>query len=222
MSTLALSGWATPADSVAKAIAPEAASFDYSAHANIEQAINALKEFHDVEHIIGWSLGGQLALHAIASGALNPARLTLISTPFQFVQGGAVKQAMDRFTFDTFRTNYLADPERTATRFNSLVAKGDGQMREVMSKLDLHTDVTDTGRWLPWLDVLDRNPVSMLALASAPATTIIHGTQDTIVPVAQAQLLAEALPNARVELWEGVAHAPHLHDAARLMERSAA
>lgn len=51
-----------------------------------------------------------------------------------------------------------------------------------------------------------------------PHATIIHGMADTIVPVAQATLLAEALPNARVELWDGVAHAPHLHDRARFIE----
>lgn len=220
MSTLTLSGWGTPADSVAAAVAPGAAVFDYSAHATMAQALGGLRAFHDAEHVMGWSLGGQLALHAIAAGVLRPKRLTLIATPYQFVKDANVTEAMDRFTFDTFRANYQTDPERTATRFNGLVAKGDRQMRAVMSRLALHERVEDTARWLPWLDTLDHAPVSSLQMLGAPQTTIIHGAQDAIVPVAQAQLLAQALPHARVEIWEGVAHAPHLHDADRL--RSAA
>lgn len=222
MSVLTLSGWGTPADSVANALGAGAAVFDYSNYASLEESLAGLKKFRDAEHVIGWSLGGQLALHALAAGAINPARLTLIATPFQFVRGGAVTQGMDRFTFDTFRSNYAVDPARTATRFNGLVAKGDRQMRAIMSRLDLHPEVEDTGRWMPWLDALDHQPASALALKSAPRTTIIHGAEDTIVPVAQAQLLAQLLPGAEVKIWEGVAHAPHLHDAARLMEQSAA
>lgn len=222
MSILTLSGWGTPADAVANTIAPDAIRFDYSDYADLDEAMEALRTFQGIDHVIGWSLGGQLALHALAAGALNPSKLTLIATPFQFVKGGSVQQGMDRFTFDTFRENYTQAPERTATRFNGLVAKGDRQMRAVMSKLDLHAQVTDTNRWLPWLDSLDHDSVAKLALHGMPPTTIIHGSEDGIVPVAQAQLLASALPDARVEIWEGVAHAPHLHDAARLMERSAA
>lgn len=225
MKTLMLSGWGQPADAMAH-VAPDAATFDYSVYATTEQAVEALHLFRDAEHIVGWSLGGQLALHAIAAGALHPRRLTLIGVPFQFVKGGAVDHGMDRFTFDTFRSNYATDPERTATRFHSLLAKGDREARSVMQGLSNHPEIANAARWLPWLDALDRQPPSMLALRIAPATTIIHGSQDAIVPVAQAHMLAAALPDARVDIWDGAAHAPHLHDSARLrsamQQRSAA
>ena len=226
MKTLTLSGWGQPSDALAN-IAPGAAVFDYSAYADTGQATQALRAFVDAEHVIGWSLGGQLALHAIAAGALQPRRLTLIGVPFQFVKNDVVVQAMDRFTFDTFRNNYATAPERTATRFHSLLAKGDREARAVMQGLSNHPEIANATRWLPWLDVLDHQPLSMLAMDAAPATTIIHGSQDAIVPVAQAHMLAAALPGARVDIWEGAAHAPHLHDGARLQaamqqQRSAA
>lgn len=219
MNILTLSGWGQPANAL-QAVVPESRTFDYSSYADSRAAIAALQSLPPPEHVIAWSLGGQLALHAIAAGALTPARLTLIGVPFQFVQGGAVHQAMDRFTFDTFRGNYAADPERTATRFHGLLAKGDRNPRGIMQGLKNHPAIADAARWLPWLDALDHEPVSGLSLTAVPATTIIHGAEDAIVPVAQAQLLAQALPHARVEIWEGVAHAPHLHDANRV--RSAA
>lgn len=227
MSTLTLSGWATPADAVAKAIAPDAATFDYSDYPSAEASFEGLRQFRDVEHIIGWSTGGQLALRAIADGVFRPARVTLIGVPFQFVQSADLKAAMDPFTFTTFRENYIEQPERTASRFQALVAKGDSLFKQVVGKLHLHHEVTETERWLPWLDELGTASLAGLDLSMIPQVTIIHGTADTVVPVAQSALLAKAIPNATLQQWEGVAHAPHLHDSARLMaalsaQRSAA
>jgi len=215
---LTLSGWAQPSDAVARAIAPEAAWFDYSAYPNAAASFEALHTFREHEHVIGWSMGGQLALRAIAAGVLRPRKLTLIAAPYQFVRTPSLAQAMDTLTFTTFRENYVTDPERTAGRFHALVAKGDARFREVMSGLSHHAQVLDTGRWLPWLDDLGATSLAGLDLTAVPETSIIHGTHDAIVPIAQAQLLADAIPSARIERWEGVAHAPHLHDATRLRE----
>lgn len=217
MNTLTLSGWATPADSLAKAIAPDAATFDYSDYASAEESFEGLRRFADVEHIIGWSMGGQLALRATAAGVLRPKRLTLIGVPFQFVQSADVTAAMDPFTFATFRENYIAEPERTASRFHALVANGDKLFKHVASKMHLHHEAAQTRRWLPWFDDLGQATLAGMDLSMVPATTIIHGTEDTIVPVAQAEMIARALPNATVQQWEGVAHAPHLHDSDRFI-----
>lgn len=222
MSVLTLSGWATPADAIAKALAPGAATFDYSNYSSVEASFKGLAQFHDVEHVIGWSMGGQLALRAIANGIIKPRRLTLISVSYQFRQSPEVKAAMDTLTYTTFRDNYARDPERTAARFKALTAKGDSKFKKVMDQLDLHADVTDTNRWLPWLDDLGHTSLAALDLSKVPHTTLIHGTEDAIVPVAQSRLLAERLPNVWLEEWEGVAHAPHLHDAERLKEAMAA
>ena len=217
MNTLTLSGWATPADALAKAIAPEAATFDYSDYASASASFKGLKKFADAEHVIGWSMGGQLALRAIAAGVLRPKRLTLIGVPYQFVQSAAVTAAMDPFTFATFRENYIAQPERTASRFHALVAKGDRLFKDVASKIHLHHAAAQTDRWLPWFDDLGATTLAGVDFSAIRCATIIHGTADTIVPVAQATLLANALPNARLQQWEGVAHAPHLHDPARFI-----
>ena len=216
MSTLILSGWAQPADALAH-LAPAAMTFDYSDYANAEAAIEALRKLRPT-HIVGWSMGGQLALRAMAAGALMPKHLTLIAAPHRFVG----EQGMGAETFRLFRESYANDPARTKTRFHGLIAKGDLAFRQVMELLGHHPKVEEVARWLPWLDDLAAHELNTAALANLPPTLIIHGMNDQIVPHAQGAQLARLLPNAQLNSWAEVGHAPHVHDAARLRAEIAA
>ncbi|MES2984805.1 MAG: alpha/beta hydrolase [Pseudomonadota bacterium] len=217
MRTLMLSGWAQPVDALGE-IAPGAATFDYSAYGSPEASFAGLAALRDVEHLIGWSMGGQLALRAIAAGILAPKHLTLIGAPYRFV--GA--DGMGAETFALFRASYEADPARTKTRFHGLVAKGHTDAKRVMGALSHHPQVEETARWLPWLDALAGYDMRDADLAKAPRTLIIHGMNDAIVPHAQAARLAALLPDATVLDWPETGHAPHLEDAAQLRAHVAA
>lgn len=214
MSSLILSGWTQPADAL-RGLDEHAETFDYSDYARPEASFAGLEKFKHTKHVIAWSMGGQLALKAIAHGVLAPEHLTLIGAPFQFVSDDKIK-GMDQLTFDQFRANYAANPTRTKTRFHGLVAKGDRDFSRVLGLLGHHPTVEDTTRWLPWLDHLAAFKLADLTLAHAPPTLIIHGMNDAIVPHAQAEMLARKLPHATVSVWPEVGHAPHVHDAARL------
>lgn len=215
MTTLLLSGWAQPADALSH-LAENAVLFDYSDYPSPDAAIDALSTLKP-KHIIGWSLGGNLALRAIGAGALKPEHLTLIGAPMRFVG----EHGMGPETFHLFRESYASDPTRTKGRFHALIAKGDLAARQVMELLGHHPKVEEISRWLPWLDDLGNHAISAEMLASVPPTLIIQGMNDAIVPYAQSELLARALPNAQLNRWEGVGHAPHLHDAARLRQEIA-
>jgi len=218
MHRLTLSGWTQPADALLP-LAPGAAVFDYSEYASPEASFSALAQFKHAEHVIAWSMGGQLALRAIAAGVLAPRRLTLIAAPWQFVTR---RDGMDPTTFEQFRANYAQNPARTKTRFHALVAKGDRYLQRVMAELTHHHAVEDTPRWLPWLDELGRASLEGLDFSRVPPTLIVHGAEDAIVPVAQGEKLAALLPNATLRRWEGAGHAPHVHDLARLRAEIAA
>lgn len=219
MSTLLLSGWTQPADALLP-VAEDGVLFDYSDYPSPLAAIEALRAVKP-RQVVAWSMGGQLALRAIAAGALAPEHLTLLAAPVQFV-GDVTLAGMDPTTYQLFRHSYVSDPARTKARFHGLVAKGDRQMRQVMEQLRHHPQVEDVARWLPWLEDLAAQRLDVSALASAPPTLIIHGMNDAIVPLAQSEYLARHLPQATLHRWADVAHAPHLHDAARLRAEIAA
>ena len=213
MSTLILSGWTQSAEPIA-ALSPGARVFDYSDFTSIERCFPGLAQFRETKHVIAWSMGGQLALRAIAIGALAPKHLTLIATPYRFVG----EDGMGAETFRLFRESYAKDAPRTKTRFHALVGKGDAKQSEVMRKLVHHEDVENTNRWLPWLDALGLNDATTEPLAKTPTTLIIHGMNDQIVPHAQGEFLARYLPKATLSSWADAGHAPHVHDGALMME----
>lgn len=217
MKTLLLSGWAQPAGALAH-LAPEADTYDYTQHRTAEDAIVALQQFKGHDAVIGWSLGGQLALRAIAAGMLAPKRLTLIAAPAKFVG----ENGMGAETFTLFRESYAKDPARTKDRFRGLIAKDDARARTVMTALEDHPQVEDTSRFLPWLDALERFDVTTLDLSRAPRTLILHGMNDRIVPYVQGEILAERLPHAVLRGMAGVGHAPHLSEPERVREEIAA
>lgn len=210
MTTLLLSGWTQPTDALAH-LADDAVLFDYSDYATPDEAIEAMRKIKPT-HAVGWSMGGQLALRAMTAGAIAPKHLTLIAAPQRFV--GA--HGMGQETFHLFRESYATDPARTKMRFNGLIAKGDARMREVMEMLGHHPKVEDVARWLGWLDDLGRYEFPHATLASAVPILIIHGMNDHIVPHAQGEQLARQLPNATLNSWANVGHAPHVHDVVRV------
>lgn len=214
MKSILLSGWAQPADALAH-LAPDAKLFDYSDYASANEAIEALSVQNPAQ-VIAWSLGGQLALRAIASGGLRLKHLTLIGAPMQFVSDATLK-GMDATTYQLFRDSYANDPIRTKARLHALIAKDDREMKRVMAMLSHHEKVDEVAHWLPWLEDLAAHRLDISALASAPPMLIIHGMNDAIVPFAQGEALAKALPNAELSAWAEVGHAPHMHDAGRLI-----
>lgn len=215
MNILTLSGWTQPADALSTLV-PGAGSFDYSDHAGPGEAIKALAACRDVPLVIGWSTGGWLAMQAIAAGVLAPRSLLLLASPYQFVNDEGFSDGMGPQTFRQFRQNYDEDPERTASRFHGLVAKGDSDMRGIMARLSHHPDMLDTARWLPWLDALASRNLEDIRL-DTPNITLLHGENDAIVPVAQSAHLAARHPQMRRELWQSTCHAPHLHDTERFV-----
>lgn len=218
MKILTLSGWAQPGDALARSLSlHHAGIFDYSDYPDVSTSFEGLRAFADVESVVAWSMGGQLALRAIAAGILRPRHLTLIAAPYQFVRNADFSEAMDPVTYRRFRDNYASDPARTKNRFHALVAKGDAEMKRVLPLLDHHPEVENTARWLPWLEELAAYSLHAADLAAIPPTLLVHGTEDAIVPLAQSEVLAQRLPDATLVRWEGVAHAPHLRDAMRLL-----
>lgn len=218
MSVMTLSGWGQPHDSLAS-IAPEGTHVDY-AHHRLEDALAHIAQVgKDKQTVIGWSLGGQLAVRAIAAGLLRPQKLVLIAAPFQFVVSEEKKLGMKRDLYQKFRDNYARNPERTLSKAWELVLKDDAKhepMRQQIAKHDPQTVLAKD--WLYWLDALEGFSCEGLSFDAFPPTLIIHGEKDAVVEHEQHAHFAQKLPVARVLSLSECGHAPHWHAADAVRE----
>ncbi len=214
---LTLSGWTQPSDAIASLLPVAAEAFDYSVHAPVEDALAALGNYRDVPHVIGWSMGAQLAMLAVMHGVLKPKKLTLIAPPVQFVQSEHFKHAMEEEIFRLFHDQYVSDTERLSSRFHGLIAKNDARRKQVMAMLAHHPHLHEITRWQPWLAHLGRSSLMHAAFERLPDTQIIHGTRDAIVPVEQSAYITQRAHHIKRYLWQDAAHAPHLHDHERFV-----
>jgi len=215
MRTVTLAGWGQPHDALS-ALALGSTAIDYSHASNASEAIRMIASLaSDAECIIGWSLGGQLAVRAIAEGAIKPQQLVLLATPYQFVDD----HALGRETFAKFYSNYKNNPQLTLHKAWELIHYQDAQAPYIRDQLALfdHNAVLKKD-WLRWLDLLEHFSCDSLDFAHFPRTLLVHGTKDKVVAPEQSKRMAARIKNARLELWEGCGHAAHLHDAARLQK----
>ncbi len=213
MNTLTLSGWTQPSDALARRM-PGSTWFDYSDYPSAEASFEGLQQFADMPYIVGWSMGGQLALRAIAAGILKPRHLTLIASPWQFVSD----YGMGGRTFELFRDTYAKDAAAHKERFHALIAKGDKHEQRILGELEHHEDVENTARWLPWLQELASYSFDKDKHLYLPPTLLIQGENDTIVRLPQALKFQKELPQITLSRWADTGHAPHISDPQRLRQ----
>ncbi len=203
MRTVTLSGWGQPHDALKEA-AEGATHLDYAHAANVDEVFRMLAA-QEPERVIGWSLGGQLAVRAIAAGAIAPKELVLIATPFQF-KGSA-----------EFEQNFAKNPARTLLKAWSLIHYEDTRSVYIADTLRaFDKDAVLKKDWLRWLRILMDFSCEGLDFSRFPKTILLHGDKDKVVDVAQSGLFLKQILHAKRMIWEGCGHAPHFHDATKL------
>lgn len=200
--TIAFSGWGQP-PTAPRSVIFDASPIDYMRYSSIEALFSSLPVM-ECDTLIGWSLGGQLAIRAVANGIIQPKRLLLISTPFHFSHPDA----------DIFYQAVETQPELALKRFRLMIAEGDSNQKAVIRELGIATPPPPTLTY--WLKELYNFNCNTIDYTSFPPTLIIHGEQDHIVPVAQAEELASQFPHSKLVIFSHAAHAPHLHDSKKI------
>ena len=216
-----LSGWGQPHDAL-ESLVPSTASYithiDYAKCTNIGDALLYIAEkAAGSDMLVGWSLGGQMALRAIATGLLAPARLVLIAAPFQFVKSPSLPIGMPKDLFEKFKQNYAKNPANTLQKAWQLIAKDDSNAENIRNQLLLHDKEEVLAKnWAMWLEILENYTCADLYTGAMPPTLLIHGDRDSVIFPEQSTHLANLLPQARIEIFNACGHAPHWHDPKRV------
>ena len=173
----------------------------------------------DAVHVCGASMGGMIA-QELALADDRVASLTLLCTS---PGGEDAAQTPAEVQEHIFSAPEDADP-RERIRYLMEPAVSDGfyerepELVERIVDWRLAGDATPAGREAQAAAVAAFDASDRLGDLSVP-TLILHGIEDRVLPVENADLLAELLPHAEVELFEGGPHLFFVEERERVNDR---
>ncbi|HKA42263.1 MAG TPA: pimeloyl-ACP methyl ester esterase BioH [Burkholderiales bacterium] len=163
--------------------------------------------------VVGWSLGGLVALAWARAAPQQAMRLALIAATPCFTQRADWPQAVEADVLTTFARDLARNRRRTLQRFASLQARGDSKAAEVTRRLRAALaagDEADAGALDGGLEILLETDLRQELASITQQALVVHGDRDELVPLAAAGYLARRLPAARLVVLHGAAHAPFL------------
>jgi pimeloyl-[acyl-carrier protein] methyl ester esterase len=164
-------------------------------------------------NLVGWSLGGMVALALAARHSDKVARLVLVGTSPAFAARADWPHGMASAVLGEFARSLAEDHRATLLRFLSLQARGGDAARAVVAHLrermqaqaDPDPEVLAAGlELLRTVDLRDQ-----VERVRCPCL-VVHGAYDMLCAPAAGSWLAGHLPDARLAVHERASHAPFL------------
>ena len=161
--------------------------------------------------VCGWSLGGQVALTWARKARTQITRLALLATTPSFVKRPDWPHGVAPEVLAEFAASLGSDHAGTVRRFFALQSMGDAGAREVVANVrkSVLAEAPPTLDALAGgLEILGGSDLRAALPEVTQPVLLVHGDRDRLVPVASGEYLAATLPDARLEVLSGVAHAP--------------
>ncbi|WKX13299.1 alpha/beta fold hydrolase [Streptomyces sp. NL15-2K] len=169
---------------------------------------------------VGWSLGATTLLSYLdLFGSDRIRKICLIgSSPSPVNRAGWTNGIGDVAAGDALRTALEQDfatvaPAAMRQWFHRLPPEGEFHM---LAKETLKTAPAEGAAAALW-DGLNQNMFDLLPHIALP-TLIIHGEHDALVPVVNADVFREKVPDVRVEIFADSGHAPFIEEPGRFNE----
>jgi pimeloyl-[acyl-carrier protein] methyl ester esterase len=166
--------------------------------------------------VAGWSLGAQVALAWARAAPRQVERLALISATPWFVQREDWGAGMQKRVLEEFAAGLERDVSGTLRRFASLQAQGDDAAKQVALALRACIaggPAIETQTLRRGLDLLMGTDLRGALPGITHDALVVHGENDTLVPLPAAQYLADTLPHGTLAAVRGAAHAPFVSHA---------
>lgn len=170
--------------------------------------------------LCGWSLGGHLAVAALARHASQVEKLVLCGATPCFVKAEGWPHGVAPDLLATFETMLRLSPKNVVSRFATMINQGDHAMREVARQAAevAHGPLPEKTALSGGLAILHRFDWRPLAPKIRHPVLIVHGDADPLMPRAGAEALRELFPAAQLDVFEGSAHAAFLSRPQRFIE----
>jgi pimeloyl-[acyl-carrier protein] methyl ester esterase len=163
--------------------------------------------------VVGWSLGGQVALAWARSAPQQVARIALIAASPCFARRAGWPHAIAAEALAGFSRALAAERGGTLQRFISLQAQGDEKAGQVARQLRAAyaaregpaPEALEGG-----LRILSETDMRDALSSIRQPVMVVHGDRDSLVPLAAGEYLSRRLFDARFLVLRGAGHAPFL------------
>jgi pimeloyl-[acyl-carrier protein] methyl ester esterase len=178
----------------------------------VHETVAALSERYA---LLGWSLGGQVALDLAAALPAGVERLALIATTPKFLVGPNWRCGTPRPLLARLAHRLHSEGERAVYDFLALLVRGSAPLTAARVLGKLRRAVSTHGAARPealmsgLVRLRDGDLRRALPMVRVPAL-VLAGQRDRIIRPAASRALAHALPRARYVEVAGAAHAPFL------------
>lgn len=163
--------------------------------------------------VLGWSLGGQVAMRIALDHATRVSRLILISTTPKFVATEDWSAGIPQRELEAFGADLQAEPRATLLRFMSLQTRGAAAQKTLLHDLRASlfaAGLPDARALQVGLDILLNTDLRAEVGALSMPACVIHGSLDKLTPPAAGDWLARHLSSTHHTSIAGAAHAPFL------------
>lgn len=160
-------------------------------------------------HLIGWSLGGMMALELAAKYPEKIKELTIISSTAKFINDKNYNAGIPASSLKWLKrqVNHNASTAQLAFYQTMFSAKEKAAADIFATREPM---VKSTAALLAGLEYLQYSDLRSLLSAITVKVKIIHGTADTICPLTAGIYLAEHLPNCELFTLPDCGHIPFL------------
>lgn len=159
--------------------------------------------------VMGWSLGGMLAVQLAAKFPHKVRALITLAANAKFVANEEYPSAMPAAVNQEFNAAFASDPLGTLKLFSGLIAQGDSNERQLLKTARQKIPAEVAPQWLQALEllrVLDNR--AALANISQPCLHLL-AERDALVPASAAKALALINPDHKIVILPQAAHILH-------------
>lgn len=165
--------------------------------------------------VVGWSLGGQIALGWARMAPEQVERVALIATSPCFSRREGWPHGMSAEVLQHFEDALAADRLGTLQRFFSLQALGGARAREVVAQLRTclkNGGAPSRAALAGGLRILLEADQRAELTAITQPVLVLHGERDRVAPLAASEHLTRSLLNAELVVIRSAAHVPFATD----------
>jgi pimeloyl-[acyl-carrier protein] methyl ester esterase len=171
--------------------------------------------------LLGWSLGGKMAMEIARRHPARVAALVLVSSTPRFAQSIDWPHGLDAGQFETFRSLVERDWRQTLSDFVWLQLRGSRNAATTQQQVEAaltrhgapHPDALRRG-----LDLLGAVDLRSHVAAIEQPALLIAGQNDRVTPPAATRWIADTLPQARFEQIPRAGHASFLSHTDEFVE----